>query len=125
MPIPNDYRSIVAALIEKTQKSELDWFLDSLHTSVKVDESKFSIWSGNDERNDEPFVAFGLSNAKQAFGGQFMTKMIDSWYVDETDPDYASVYELYRAAQRYANGVPTLLMHLANRLNEGKEPDHE
>lgn len=113
MPIPNDYREITATLAEKTEQGVLSWKADNLHISVKIDDSKFSLWAGNDERTDEPFVAFGLFDSND--------KIIDSWFVDESDNDYTEVYRLYKAAQRHANGVPVLLRNLADRLSAMKK----
>lgn len=113
MPIPNDYREIIATLFEKTDQGVLSWETDSLHFSVKIDASKFSLWAGDDERTDEPFVAFGLYDN--------INKLLDSWFVDESDSDYSEVYRLYKAAQRRANGVPTLLRNLADRISSMKK----
>jgi hypothetical protein len=113
MPIPNEYREIIRALTEKTEQGDLSWTNDSLHISVKIDLSKFSLWAGTDERSDEAFVAFGLFNN--------VNKVIDSWFVDESDPDYMEVHRLFKAAQRQANGVPTLLKTLADRISNIKK----
>lgn len=115
MPIPNDYREIIKVLTEKTEQGDLSWRDDTLHISVNVDLSKFSLWSGADERSDEPFVAFGLFNNGN--------KLIDSWFVDQSDPDYMAVFRLFKSAQRHANGVPSLLRGLADRISTMKKGD--
>jgi len=113
MPIPNDYHEIITTLFEKTEQGVLSWKTESLHVSVVIDKSKFSLWAGDDERTEEPFVAFGLYNN--------INKLLDSWFLDESDTDYSKVYRLYKAAQRQANGVPTLLKNLAESLSSMKK----
>jgi hypothetical protein len=115
MPIPDDYNTVLSALAEKTQEGVLEWKEGSYDLSVTVDSSKFSLWAGTDEQTDEPFVAFALKNQAG--------KAIDSWYVDQSDQDYYDVLDLYRLAKRHANGVPSLLQNLAERISAMKSDD--
>ena len=113
MPIPNDYREIVSMLSEKTEEGVLGWKDTTLHILVEINESQFRLWAGLDEHSEEPFVAFGLFDMEG--------KALDSWYVDESDHDYPSVYRLYRAAKRHAAGVPALLKSLAEQISAMKK----
>lgn len=113
MPVPKDYQEIISAIIEKTDQGALDWIDENLHVSVNVDLSTFRLWSGSDEHTDEGFVAFGLYGASG--------KVLDSWYLDESDADYQVVFNLYRAAKRHANGVPSLLHTLTAQISSLKK----
>jgi hypothetical protein len=113
MPIPNDYREVIAILFEKTEQGALNWVDDGSNISVKVDQSKFSLWSGVDEKSDESFVAFGLVNSAN--------KIIDSWYLDEPEFEYQEVLRLFRSAKRHANGVPSLLKSLTQQISTMKK----
>ncbi|TYC60720.1 hypothetical protein ETQ85_04800 [Zoogloea oleivorans] len=106
MPIPKDYKDIVTALFEKTNAGRVNWKNSRFGIEVKVDKSKFKLWSGTDENTDEAFVAFALND----LNGSTM----DSWYVDEGDADYDQMTLLFSAAKRYANGVPQRLSELKN-----------
>lgn len=112
MPMPNDYRDIIKALSLKTEEGNVEWRKDKYTVSVTVDHTKFALWAGNDENSDVPFVAFGM------YGPQ--GNVLDSWYVDESDPDYAETIALYRSANRHAQGVPARLKELAGRISELK-----
>lgn len=108
MPIPSDYDEIYSVLVEKTEEGALNWIDNTLFVAVTVDKSMFRIWTGTDEVTDESFVAFGLYDTSG--------KVLDSWYLDESDEDYQSVHRLYRAAKRHAAGVPDLLKSLAAKI---------
>jgi len=108
MPIPADYRDIVSVLAAKTEEGALNWDDTNLHVSVRVNASVFRLWAGVDEHSDEGFVAFGLFDNNG--------KVIDSWYLDESDIEYQGLHRLYRAAKRHAAGVPTLLKDLAAQI---------
>ncbi len=107
MPIPADYTAIVSALSQKTSEGALTWQKNPYNVSAHVDDSKFSLWGGNDESSDKPFVAFTLGNAEG---------VVDSWYVDESDADYKEVLDLYKSANRQALGAPVRLKELADRI---------
>lgn len=109
MPIPADYRDIVSVLAAKTDDGVLNWTDNSLQVSVEVNASVFRLWAGVDEQTDEGFVAFGLFDNSG--------KVLDSWYLDESDQEYQVVHRLFTAARRHAAGVPTLLKDLAAQLS--------
>jgi hypothetical protein len=109
MPIPADYREIVRLLSEKTEEGALNWTDNSLQVSAEVNASIFRVWAGVDEQTNEWFVAFGLFDADG--------KVLDSWYLDESDDEYQVVHRLYREAKRHAAGVPTLLKNLADQIS--------
>jgi len=115
MPVPDDYKDILKVLIEKTDQGILTWTDDGLHVSSDVDMAKFSLWAGVDERTNESFVALGLYTDTG--------KMVDSWYLDESETEYLEVFRLYTAAKRHANGVPSLLKNLTQRISEMKKID--
>ncbi len=117
MPIPDDYRDLVTGLITKTEAGKLSWFPDESQFAVVVDGTKILLWGGIDERSEEPFIAFGLSSHDARFN-RLAAKMIDSWFVDESDADYGEVYSLFKSAQRHANGIPSLIKKLTIHLTE-------
>lgn len=114
MSIPNDYREIVLMLIDKTDRGLVHWRKDKFGIVVSVDSSRFSIWGGNDEHSEEPFVAFGLHDGPG--------NTIDSWYVEENEgSDYNLMHRLYQGAKRYANGVPEKLKFLKDKIATSEE----
>jgi hypothetical protein len=112
MPVPNDYRDIIKALSAKTEEGNVAWRKDKYTVSVTVDNTRFSLWAGNDENSDVPFVAFGMYGPEGT--------MVDSWYVDESDADYAETFQLYKSANRHAQGVPARLKELAGKISQMK-----
>lgn len=112
MPIPNDYKEIIKALTGKTEEGNVGWRKDKYTISVTVDNTKIALWAGNDENSDVPFVAFGLYGPHGA--------VMDTWYIDESDGDYAQVFQLYQSAHRHAQGVPARLKQLAGLISELK-----
>lgn len=109
MPLPNDYRDIVSSLTQRTEQGLLTWANDNNQIAVVLENAKFALWSGSDERTDEPYIAFGLYDIANK-------KFLDSWYVDESDPDYFIVQRLHQSARRYANGIHILLDKVAGTL---------
>lgn len=115
MPIPTDYREVVDSLVMKTREGDLAWKKEKFALGLTIDKSKFSIWAGNDEYSEEPFVAFGLYESNGA--------AIDSWFVDQSDTDYFTMNELYKSANRQALGVPKRLKALNALISEMKSSD--
>lgn len=113
MPIPSDYRDIVTMLLTKTDQGLVQWRRDRFDTTVSIDGSRFSIWAGNDEHSEEPFVAFALQDAKGS--------TLDSWYVEEQEgSDYVLMLRLYSGAKRHASGVPDKLRVLREKIANSK-----
>ncbi|HEY0491261.1 MAG TPA: hypothetical protein VGD30_17255 [Telluria sp.] len=112
MPIPTEYRDIVKTLDTKTTEGNVNWRKDKYDISVTVDKSKFSLWAGNDEHTDEPFVALGLYDANGS--------VVDSWFVDQSDRDYTEMYHLHKSASRHALGVPGRLKELEGLISQMK-----
>lgn len=115
MPIPTDYREIVKSLTTKTNEGDIAWKKDKFSLALAIDKSKFSLWAGNDEYSDEPFVAFGLYDKDST--------VIDSWSVDQSDSDYSTMNQLYKSANRQALGVPQRLKALNALISEMKSND--
>ncbi|NHZ42030.1 hypothetical protein [Massilia aquatica] len=112
MSIPNDYREIVKALSVKPEEGNAGWRKDKYTISVTVNNTKLALWADNDEKSDLPFVAFGL------YGPNGM--VMDTWYLDESDSDYAHVFQLYQSAHRHAQGVPARLKQFAGLISDLK-----
>lgn len=115
MPIPTDYREIINSLAEKTNEGDLRWKKDKFSLALPIDKSKFSIWAGNDEHSDEPFVAFGLYEDDST--------VVDTWFVDQSDSDYSTMNQLYKSANRQARGVPQRLKALNALISDMKSSD--
>lgn len=113
MPIPTDYRDIVAMLAAKTAEGNVHWRKDRYDLSVVLENAKFSIWAGNDEQSELPFVSFALHDTNGS--------TIDSWYVEEGESDYSKMHQLYMSAKRHAAGVPDKLREIKNLLASTRE----
>jgi hypothetical protein len=113
MPIPNDYKEIIAKLANKTDNGKVHWRKEKFDISVAIDKSRFSIWAGNDERSEEGFVAFALQDAKGA--------TVDTWYVEEGDEDYSQMLQFFGSAKRHALGVPATLRKLEESISNASE----
>lgn len=112
MPIPTEYRDIVQMLASKTNEGNVNWQKGVYDISITINNSKFTIWAGTDEHTDEPFVAFALKDADGS--------AIDSWFVDESDFDYAEMLRLHKSAKRHALGVPNRLKELEKLISQMK-----
>lgn len=114
MSIPSDYADIVQMLLAKTDSGNVHWRKEKFDISVAIDGSRFSLWAGNDENSEEPFVAFALQDENGT--------TLDSWYVEENEGSaYAVMHRLYIAAKRQAHGVPSKLKQLRDKLAAAKE----
>jgi len=108
MPIPKDYRDLLNALVGMTDEGRVNWRADSTGVEVVVDDSKFAVWAGTDERTDEGFVAFALQD--------LTGKTVDSWYVDDGDEHYDLMNVFFLSAKRQALGVPDRLAKLKDSI---------
>lgn len=115
MPIPIDYREIITMLLHKTDNGLVYWRKGKfVAASVLFEEATFSLWAGNDEHTEEPFVAFALQDEDGA--------TLDSWYVEQNDgTDYTLMHRLYTAAKRHIAGVPEKLRALREKIEHNKE----
>jgi len=101
-------------LVDKTEDGRVHWRKEKFGIAVNIDSAKFSIWGGNDENSEEPFVAFGLHDDPG--------NTIDSWYVEENEgSDYSLMHRLYQGAKRHASGVPEKLKLLKEKIAASKE----
>jgi hypothetical protein len=108
MPIPSDYRDIVASLLTKTDNGRVHWTRGRFGIEVEVEKSIFTLWAGTDENSEQAFVAFSLNDANGS--------TLDSWYVDENDEDYDLMRRFFAAAKRYAHGIPQRLSFLKESI---------
>ena len=108
MTIPSDYRDIVQMLAAKTDEGKVHWRRDTFELGVELEDTKFSLWAGNDEHTEVPFVAFALHGSNGA--------TLDSWYVEEGDDHYSLMHRFYTAAKRHAAGVPQKLKSIKELL---------
>src|SRR5262249_9795725 len=100
MPIPDDYRDICQMLLEATRARRVKWIEKGGTIAVQLPDFDVEIWSGSDERTDREFVAVSLKESQ---------KLLDNWYVEEGDEDFAALHDLWDTARRQARGVPKKL----------------
>ena len=112
MPIPEDYKDICQMLLEATNAKRVKWAEKGAAITVQFPEFSIEIWSGTDDRSERSFVGMALKDPK----GQ---KLVDNWYVEEGDKDYAVLLTLWGSARRQARGVPEKLETLRQLLREG------
>jgi hypothetical protein len=116
MPIPKDYQDICEMLRTSTEAKRLNWVEEKPgNASVKMPDFDVEIWTGSDE-NGRDFVALGLRDPEKQ-------QLIDNWWVEEGDPDYTQMWNLWLEIRRQANRVPDKLEALrkALRASGGKE----
>lgn len=111
MAIPNDYKDIVETLYSATDEGRVKWSQARFGFEVAVQGSRFQIWSGTDEENGQAFVAFALTDEKG--------KTLDSWYVDESEPEYEWMHKLFYGAKRQALGISKILAGLKEVFDKG------
>lgn len=114
MPIPEDYREICQMLLEATQARRVKWTEKGGTIAVQLPDFNVEVWSGSDERTEREFVAVGLKDPKDQ-------KLLDNWYVEEGDEDFAALRDLWSSARRQARGVPKKLEALRELLRRGGE----
>ncbi|APO80195.1 hypothetical protein BL240_01275 [Pseudomonas putida] len=107
--MPSEYREIVLGLVEATNESRVNWYIDRHDVQVRLQDAVVKLWSGTDEQTDVPFVSFALTDLKG--------KMIDTWFLDQGAKDYDHVFKLYSDARRKALGIPQKLESLRAQLN--------
>lgn len=111
MPIPNDYRELLGSIAELTDKGRVNWKFDGHSVEVVLDEERFALWAGTDERTDEGFVSFALKDKRG--------ETLDTWYLDADDDDYDFMNRLYLSAKRHASGIPDRLARIRKLIANG------
>jgi hypothetical protein len=97
-------------LLEATRTRRVKWIEKGGTVVVQLPDFDVEIWSGSDERTDREFVAIGLKESQ---------KLLDNWYVEEGDEDFAALRDLWDIARRQARGVPEKLEALRQLLRRG------
>lgn len=112
MPIPDHYKDICEMLLEATREGRVKWTEKGGTIAVAIPDFNVEIWSGSDDRTEREFVAVGLRDPKDQ-------KLVDNWYVEEGDEDFAILLDLWSSARRLARGVPNKLEALRGLLRRG------
>lgn len=110
MPIPNDYMELLGTVGELTDKGRVNWKFDGHVVEVQLEDDRFVMWAGTDERTDEGFVSFALKD-KQG-------ETIDSWYLDADDEHYDLMNRFFLSAKRHALGIPDRLARIKAQLSK-------
>ncbi|MDD5421977.1 MAG: hypothetical protein PHT32_00940 [Candidatus Omnitrophica bacterium] len=108
--IPENYKSIIRKLFEKTNEGKVVWQSTSDDNTfiVEIGDFTLKIWDGRDDEIDEPFVGFTLLNSKG--------KQIDNFWADKGSKDYDSSYALYASARRKALKIDDAINSIAKKL---------
>ena len=107
--MPKDYRDLLIDLLKMTDEGRVNWKSDQHSVEITVDENRFVLWAGTDERTDEGFVSFALRDTAG--------NTLDTWYVDAGNADYEFMNTLFGAAKRHALGVPNRLAQLRAKMS--------
>jgi hypothetical protein len=110
MSIPNDYQELLGTVAELTDKGRVNWKFDGHAVEVLLEEDRFVIWAGTDERTDEGFVSFALKDKRG--------ETLDSWYLDAGDEQYDFMNRLFLSAKRHALGIPDRLARIRDLLSK-------
>ena len=111
MPIPSEYQEIISSLLSATNDGRAKWGKAKFGFEISVLESRFVIWSGTDEENDQGFVSFALSDDKG--------RTLDTWYVDESEAEYDQMQRLFAGAKRNAFGISKILASIQSAIQSG------
>jgi hypothetical protein len=117
MPIPKEYREIIKDLKSASDEGRVNWSTDRFNVSVQISESIIEIWGGEDSETERPFVSCSLKNA----GFRSRDNALDTWFVEEGDPDYLLLFELYMNAKRQGLGIPGKLLEISKALKSSKK----
>ncbi|MCF6763814.1 hypothetical protein [Pseudomonas fragi] len=104
MSIPSDYTDIIFDLLQATKDSRVNWQNENHTIVVRLPKTRVKLWSGTDEETNLPFVSFALTDVSG--------RNLDSWAVDEGDPDFDTMHTLYSLSRRIAFGIPERLKDL-------------
>lgn len=118
MPVPLQYRDLMADLEKATSAGEVEWNVDKAGTSVFVElgENVLKLYAGEDEDSGS-FVSATLmlpSEFQKTTPGRRAS--LDHWYLDEGDEDYQRIYNLIMAANRKAKGIDQRLEQMRRLL---------
>lgn len=115
MPIPSEYAEVCDLLLEATKERRVNWLPGGFSTvRVQLPEYSFEIWGGSDAQDEVGFVAVGLreSGARTLF---------DNFHLEEGDPDYRKLHDLWTNAQRQVRRVDEKLGVLRDLLKRDSE----
>lgn len=110
MAIPSDYKDILDDLSKATAEGRVRWAATKFDVEVSVSGSKFTLWSGKDVTTKRNFVAFALSDHNG--------KTLDTWQVDECNPEYDFMRDLYAGARRKAMEIPQRLASIREEFSK-------
>lgn len=111
--IPKDYRDLLNDLYRMTDDGRASWKADQHSVEIVIDDNKFILWAGTDERTEEGFVSFALRD--------LAGNTLDTWYVDAASGDYDFMNSLFLAAKRHAYGIPDRLKVIRARIAGAKK----
>ena len=106
--IPKDYRDLLMDLFKLTENGQASWKSDPHSVEITIDNDKFVLWAGTDERTDEGFVSFALRD--------LAGNTVDSWFSDAADSDYVFMNALFLSAKRHALGIPERLAKIRAKI---------
>jgi hypothetical protein len=107
MPIPSNYRDICEMLINASDAGRVNWLEEGDTLVVRLPDYNLNLWSGEEE--GRRFIALGLKTPGQK-------GLIDNWYVDEGDEDFAALQRLWGAARHNSHRVAQKLDELRRLL---------
>lgn len=112
MPIPNDYRELIITISEATDKGRVKWSSSSYGYDVRLNDSILTTWDGINEDSERGFVSFAIKDTSG--------RILDSWYVDEGEPDYDLMRSFWGSVKRQALGIGSLLKSIKSAIDSGK-----
>ncbi len=112
MPIPEDYKEIIKDLSQATAEGRVLWRDTKYGIEIKVSNSKFELWSGEDEDTGIPFISFALSDL---FG-----RRLDGWYVEKGEAEFEFMHLFFSNAKRKASGIDERLTSIKEVIKASK-----
>lgn len=94
-------------LIKASDAGRVNWLDEAGTLVVRLPDYNLNLWSG--EENDTRFIAFGLKTPGQK-------GLIDNWYVEEGDEDFAVLQMLWAAARHNSHLIAGKLDELRKLL---------
>jgi len=124
MPIPPEYRTLVARITDRTKQGTLEWKVTkegASHYFVSFQNSSVAI-------GEEPQISFDVFGPERQKPFRFTLysqkgEQIDSFVLGPNDPDYLAITGLWRAAHRKVMRVDEAIRQLENELQDTSETD--
>lgn len=108
MPIPTDYKELIAAIHKATDEGRVKWKRHQYEYVVDMSDARIMVNSGRDSVQGVVFAGFALYGEDN--------QLLDGWAVDDGDNDFDTMDLLVKGAKRCVLEVPSKLETLKQRF---------